>query len=63
MKRLYEFMHWLFWGKLCPRPDGWLNITLRGWPYSITGRIASFFHERSVTRLRARSEMRERSNP
>ena len=39
MKRFYEFMHHLFWRTLCPRPDDWFNITLRGWPYNFTGGI------------------------
>lgn len=46
VNKFYRLMHHLFWRTLCPRPDGWLNITLRGWPYNITGRIASFFHVR-----------------
>jgi hypothetical protein len=54
MKRFYRFMHWLFWRKLCPRPDGCLNLTFHGWPYNFTGRVASFFHLRLCDRCRER---------
>lgn len=50
----FQFMHALFWRTLCPRPDGRLNMLLRGWPYNFTGRIACYFHKKTCGRCRER---------
>lgn len=48
--RIYKALDFFFYRKMCPRPDGWLNMTLHGWPYNFTGRIAGFFHKRHCKR-------------
>ena len=49
-----KFMEALFWRTLCPRPDGPLNLKLRGWPYNITGKIAGHFHRKTCTLCKGR---------
>ena len=54
MMKLHRFLYWLFWKKLCPRPDWgagtWLEKHRASWyamwVYNITGRIASYFHRK-----------------
>ena len=42
----------LFYRKLCPRPDGWFNCSLKGWPYNFTGKVARLFWLNSNQRYR-----------
>ena len=56
MERIWRAGHRFFWKTLCPRPDmrpGWL---VGPW-YSITGRIAHWFHCRLCERCRERREV------
>lgn len=54
MNKIYLKLEHFFYRTLCPRPDGRLNMALRGWPYNFTGRIAGFFHRQTCERCHGR---------
>jgi|GEM_PF-5185955 len=63
---LAGWMEWLFWRKLCVRPDWgcewdgqkWFEFlrirSLVGWWYNFTGRIASKFHKMNCPKCAGR---------
>lgn len=48
-EKIYKYLEWLFYKKLCIRPDkkilGTFKIT--GWWYNFTGKIAYYFHRKT----------------
>ena len=63
MNKLYKWLEWFFWRKLCPQPDKpileWLlgydkGLKAMGWWYNFTGRIAGFFHAKTCARCKSR---------
>lgn len=53
MNTVYRWLNWLFWRKLCPRPDSKWRIA--HWWYGKSARIAGYFHAKHCDYCRRNS--------
>ena len=55
-ENLWRWLYWLFWKKLCIRPDKKIfgTFAIVGWWYNFTGKIAFYFHCKYCSRCRNR---------